>query len=194
MAFDPYQVLGVSPDASDAEVRTAYRRLVKQTHPDHNSGSPEAARRFEAVQAAYAQIQETRAGGGARTRSVPPRRPRPAPEPAGPVDPAVEVRLADLERQVREAQKARDKAEQAARKAAREARAAAAGTEHPTDEELGYVSTDDSLSKILSDAREELAGRFEHAKEHPVARRVRDLIEGLEDLAEGLDRPPRKRP
>jgi curved DNA-binding protein CbpA len=192
VAFDPYQVLGVSPDASDAEIRTAYRRLVKQTHPDHNGGSPEAARRFEAVQAAYAQIQESRAAGTTAPRRSSPR-PRPGPDP-GPVDPAVEARLADLERQVQEAQKARDKAEQAARKAAREARAAAAGTERPTDEELGYVTTDDSLSKILTDAREELAGRFEHAKEHPVARRVRDLIDGLEDLAEGLDRPPRKRP
>jgi hypothetical protein len=190
VAFDPYQVLGVSPDASDAEVRTAYRRLVKQTHPDHNGGSPEAARRFEAVQAAYAQIQESRATATPRSRRTPP----PPPPDAGPVDPAVEARLADLERQVQEAQKARDKAEQAARKAAREARAAAAGIERPTDEELGYVTTDDSLSKILSEAREELAGRFEHAKEHPVARRVKDLIDGLEDLAEGLDRPPRKRP
>ena len=68
-------------------------------------------------------------------------------------------------------------------------RTARAKSRRPTDEELGYVTTDDSFSKILADARTELTERYAHAREHPVVRRVSDLIEGLEELAEKLDRP-----
>src|SRR5437588_11747898 len=57
---DPYQTLGVSPDVSDAELRTAYRRLVRLHHPDHNGGSVESARRFEAVQEAYTAVLSMR--------------------------------------------------------------------------------------------------------------------------------------
>ena len=54
---DPYTVLGVEPGVSDEELRSAYRRLVQLHHPDHNNGSAEAARRFEAVQEAWAEIR-----------------------------------------------------------------------------------------------------------------------------------------
>ena len=40
---DPYQVLGVSPTASDDEVKKAYRTLCKWYHPDANVGKPDAA-------------------------------------------------------------------------------------------------------------------------------------------------------
>ena len=53
---DPYQVLGVSRDASDEEVKKAYRRLAKKYHPDLNPGDEEAARRMQEVNAAYEQI------------------------------------------------------------------------------------------------------------------------------------------
>lgn len=57
MITDPYKVLGVSPDASDEEIKRAYRRLAKQYHPDLNPGDQEAARRMQEVNAAYEQIK-----------------------------------------------------------------------------------------------------------------------------------------
>ena len=57
MIDDPYKVLGVSPDASDEEIKRAYRKLAKQYHPDLNPGDKEAARKMQQVNAAYEQIK-----------------------------------------------------------------------------------------------------------------------------------------
>ena len=57
MIDDPYKVLGVSRDASDEEIKTAYRRLAKKYHPDLNPGDAEAARKMQQVNAAYDQIK-----------------------------------------------------------------------------------------------------------------------------------------
>ena len=54
---DPYKVLGISPDASDEEIKKAYRRLAKQYHPDLNPGDPVAAKKMQQVNAAYEQIK-----------------------------------------------------------------------------------------------------------------------------------------
>ena len=54
---DPYKVLGVSPDASDEEIKRAYRKLAKKYHPDINPGDAEAARKMLEVNAAYEQIK-----------------------------------------------------------------------------------------------------------------------------------------
>lgn len=54
---DPYQILGVSPDASDEEIKRAYRALAKKYHPDRNPGDQEAARKMQQVNAAYEQIK-----------------------------------------------------------------------------------------------------------------------------------------
>ena len=57
MIDDPYKVLGVSPDASDEEIKRAYRRLAKQYHPDLNPGDEAAAKKMQQVNAAYDQIK-----------------------------------------------------------------------------------------------------------------------------------------
>ncbi len=57
MITDPYKVLGVSPDASDEEIKRAYRALAKKYHPDMNPGDAEAARKMNEINAAYDQIK-----------------------------------------------------------------------------------------------------------------------------------------
>lgn len=57
MMNDPYKVLGVSPDASDEEIKQAYRRLAKKYHPDLNPGDEVAAQKMQEINAAYEQIK-----------------------------------------------------------------------------------------------------------------------------------------
>src|SRR6202012_365362 len=94
--IDPYSVLGISPDASDSDLRRAYRELVKRHHPDHNGGSHESTVRFAQIQNAYAVVAESRRSGHS-ARS-------PAPEPAvsgfGSSDPNIENRIANLEQEL----------------------------------------------------------------------------------------------
>jgi len=52
MADDPYQILGLKREATEAEIRAAYRKLAKRYHPDLNPGKPEAAERFKQINAA----------------------------------------------------------------------------------------------------------------------------------------------
>jgi curved DNA-binding protein CbpA len=181
---DPYKTLGVSPGVSDAELRAAYRHAVLRDHPDHNGGSAESTRRFEEVQEAYARIRRLRerpAAGGATSDRAP---------GSTAADPGVEARLAAMERELaadrvareRAAKAARDR-EQARRRAQEAAREATDG-ERPTDEELGYIKTDDSFSKIFSDAVSGLSERIE-APEHKVPKRISDLIDELESKLGG---------
>ena len=57
--IDYYETLGVSRDASVAEIKRAYRRLAKQHHPDVNNHDPEAETRFKAINEAYQVLSDT---------------------------------------------------------------------------------------------------------------------------------------
>ena len=57
MVSDPYKVLGLSPNATDEEVKAAYRKLAKKYHPDLNPGNQRAAERMNEINAAYEQIK-----------------------------------------------------------------------------------------------------------------------------------------
>ena len=65
--MDPYKVLGVSRDATDDEIKKAYRNLSRKYHPDANVNNPnkaQAEEMFKRVQQAYDQIMKERQYGG----------------------------------------------------------------------------------------------------------------------------------
>lgn len=53
---DYYQILGVSSDASEKQIKAAYRKLAFQYHPDRNRGDPDSAAKMKAVNEAYAVL------------------------------------------------------------------------------------------------------------------------------------------
>jgi len=59
--MDPYQILGVSPEATDEEITKAYRSRAKQHHPDIHPEDPLAAKKMAAINNAYDEIQRRRA-------------------------------------------------------------------------------------------------------------------------------------
>jgi curved DNA-binding protein len=63
MPRDPYEVLGVKREASEADIKKAYRKLAREHHPDRNPGDKQAESRFKEVQDAYDVLsdQEKRA-------------------------------------------------------------------------------------------------------------------------------------
>lgn len=64
---DPYKVLEISPNATDDEVKRAYRELSRKYHPDtyvDNPLSDLAEEKFKEVQEAYQQIMDMRSGKG----------------------------------------------------------------------------------------------------------------------------------
>ena len=58
MAVDVYAVLGVSPQATDDEIKRAYRKLARECHPDANPDDPDAAERFKEINAAYELVRD----------------------------------------------------------------------------------------------------------------------------------------
>lgn len=98
---DPYGTLGVSPTATAAEIRGAWRRLAVATHPDRNPGDPSAEGRFKAAAAAYGILGDprlraewdSRRAEWDRRRAPPEPPPRAEPvHPGPPLDPAVATR------------------------------------------------------------------------------------------------------
>ena len=66
MTYDPYSVLGVSRDASEEEIKKAYKALSRKYHPDANINNPnkdQAEEKFKEIQAAYQQIMKERTEG-----------------------------------------------------------------------------------------------------------------------------------
>ena len=53
MAADPYTILGVARGATEKDIKSAYRKLAKELHPDRNTGKPKAAEKFSEVTQAY---------------------------------------------------------------------------------------------------------------------------------------------
>jgi curved DNA-binding protein CbpA len=175
---DPYETLGVASTVTDAELRAAYRRAVQRHHPDHNGGSPESARRFEEIQEAYARIRALRVKhpGGAR----------PARAPSTERDPNLDSRLQDIERELAAAREAKQRARRAAQEAASAAREA---PERPraSDEELGYVTTEDSFGKIFTDAAAGLSEHLADARRQPPDRARGAGAGAAEKVADVLD-------
>ncbi len=71
---DPYQVLNVSPNASDDEVKKAYRDLARKYHPDNYHDNPLAdlaQEKMKEINAAYDSIQRQRTGRGSASDSRP---------------------------------------------------------------------------------------------------------------------------
>lgn len=63
---EPYKVLGVSRDATDEEIKKAYRDLARKYHPDNYAGNPLAdvvQEKMKEINEAYDEIQRRRAGG-----------------------------------------------------------------------------------------------------------------------------------
>ena len=64
MIRDPFAVLGVAPNASDTDIKKAYRALSKEWHPDqHPKDAARAEEKFKEIQEAYRQIVEARERG-----------------------------------------------------------------------------------------------------------------------------------
>ena len=54
---DYYDVLGVEKNCDEKTLKTAFRKLAKQHHPDHNSGNPDSESKFKEVSEAYERLK-----------------------------------------------------------------------------------------------------------------------------------------
>ena len=73
---DPYKILGVSQDATDIEIKNAYRALARKYHPDNYAGHPDMAElaeeKMKEINAAYEEINKQRktGKGGAKGKNT----------------------------------------------------------------------------------------------------------------------------
>lgn len=61
MSHNPYKILGVDRDASNADIRSAFRELAKKFHPDRNPGDNHAEEKFKQISAAYDLLSDAAA-------------------------------------------------------------------------------------------------------------------------------------
>jgi hypothetical protein len=87
LGFDPYAVLGLSRDATAAQIAQARRRLSRQFHPDVNSAQ-DAAARFDEVQRAFSLLSDPAARAEYDRAGGHPGAPRAAREPGTATEPA----------------------------------------------------------------------------------------------------------
>ena len=64
MKKDPYTILNVFSDASDDQIKQAYRQLAKNYHPDMNKDNPQAAQKMSEINNAYDEIKQLRENSG----------------------------------------------------------------------------------------------------------------------------------
>ena len=55
---DPYMILGLSPGATEKQIKKAYRRLAMRFHPDKNPNDPEAEKKFKQIQWAHERLRK----------------------------------------------------------------------------------------------------------------------------------------
>ena len=60
---DPYSILGVSKGADEKAIKTAYRKLAKELHPDKNKDNPKASERFSEITQAYDLLSDPKKRG-----------------------------------------------------------------------------------------------------------------------------------
>lgn len=75
---NPYQTLGISPDATEADVKRAFRALVKRYHPDLAPNDPRQAARFREIKSAYDLLRDKRAEAAGKAETA--ERPDPPPQ------------------------------------------------------------------------------------------------------------------
>jgi hypothetical protein len=91
MADEPYKTLGISRTATAKQIRAAFLKLAKTTHPDLKPADPKAEERFKAINAATCFPIPTGAHGLIAVRSMPVREPEPTRGATGECGPALHL-------------------------------------------------------------------------------------------------------